>query len=157
MKEIERKFLIPRIPEGLAGHPAAEIRQGYIVADKVREIRLRGRGGRFSLTVKQGAGLVRSEAEIELEERQFEKLWPLTEGRRVEKSRRRIDGGGGVTIELDVFRGGLSGLCVAEVEFPSEEEAAAFSPPDWFGREVTDDERFKNKSLARHGRPGVES
>jgi CYTH domain-containing protein len=62
-----------------------------------------------------------------------------------------------VTIELDVFRGGLSGLCVAEVEFPSEEEAAAFSPPDWFGREVTDDERFKNKSLARHGRPGVES
>jgi CYTH domain-containing protein len=152
MREIERKFLIPDKPEGLVLHSSAEIRQGYLMTDVTREIRLRDKGGRFFLTLKQGTGLARAEVEIELEERQFEKLWPLTEGTRVEKARHLVDHED-VAIELDIFLGALSGLCLAEVEFSSEEEARAFSPPDWFGAEVTDDERFKNKSLALHGRP----
>jgi adenylate cyclase len=43
---------------------------------------------------------------------------------------------------------------VAEVEFPSDEEAAQFVPPPWFGLEVTEDEHYKNVNLALHGRPG---
>ena len=152
MREIERKFLIPEQPDGLVIHSSAEIRQGYLMADVIREIRLRDKGKRYSLAVKEGTGLLRTEVEIELEERQFERLWPLTEGTRVEKARHLIDNGD-VTIELDIFQGGLSGLCLAEVEFSTEEEARAFSPPGWFGVEGTDDERFKNKSLALHGRP----
>ncbi len=153
MREIERKFLIQKSPDGLVNCPSVEIRQGYLMVDETQEIRLRDKGGRYFLTVKQGIGLSRSEVEVELEERQFETLWPLTEGKRVEKTRHLVEYEG-VTIELDVFQGALSGLCMAEVEFPSDEEALAFSPPDWFGEEVTDDERFKNKSLALHGRPG---
>lgn len=153
MREIERKFLIPEKPDELVLHSSAEIRQGYLMAGATQEIRLRDRGGRYFLTVKQGTGLARSEVEIELDERQFERLWPLTEGTRVEKTRHLVDHED-VTIELDIFQGVLSGLCLAEVEFSSEEEARAFSPPDWFGAEVTDYERFKNKSLALHGRPG---
>lgn len=152
MQEIERKFLIPEQPDGLVLHSSAEIRQGYLMADVTQEIRLRDKGGRFSLAVKQGTGLARSEVEIELEERQFAQLWPLTEGTRVEKTRHLVDHED-VTIELDFYLGALSGLFLAEVEFSSEEEARAFSPPDWFGTEVTDDERFKNKSLALLGRP----
>jgi adenylate cyclase len=58
-----------------------------------------------------------------------------------------------VTIELDVYGGDLEGLVVAEVEFASEEDADAFDPPAWLGREVTDDPRYKNQRLARDGAP----
>ncbi len=60
---------------------------------------------------------------------------------------------GAHVVELDVFAGDLDGLVMAEVEFTSTEEMTAFVPPVWFGREVTDDGRYTNASLALHGLP----
>jgi CYTH domain-containing protein len=60
---------------------------------------------------------------------------------------------GDVTIELDIYSGVFSGLIIAEVEFESEEESRNFEVPDWFGREVTLDTRYKNKTLAVSGLP----
>ena len=51
-------------------------------------------------------------------------------------------------IEIDKYCSRLDGLIVAEVEFETEEEANLFALPEWFGREVTYDKRFKNKNLA---------
>jgi CYTH domain-containing protein len=93
------------------------------------------------------------EEELEIEPGRFDRLWPLTEGRRIEKRRYEIPSEAGWTIELDVYAGALGGLVVAEVEFPSEQEAAAFAPPEWIGREVTDDPRYKNRRLACEGAP----
>ena len=70
----------------------------------------------------------------------------------MEKTRYEVDAGGH-TATVDVFRGALDGLVLAEVEFDSEEEATRFEPPGWFGREVTSDARWSNAALARHGRP----
>ena len=42
---------------------------------------------------------------------------------------------------------------VAEVEFESEEESSSFEPPSWFSKEITHDERYKNKNLALNGMP----
>jgi CYTH domain-containing protein len=39
-------------------------------------------------------------------------------------------------------------LVVVEVEFASVDEALAFSPPDWFGPDVTGDSRYRNAALA---------
>ncbi len=36
-----------------------------------------------------------------------------------------------------------------EVEFSTKTEAQAFVPPEWFGREVTEDVRFSYGTLAR--------
>ena len=156
MREIERKFLILSLPEGIDSHPASEIRQGYLAVEGDREVRVRARGERLVLTVKKkGKGLSREEVDIELDESQFGQLWPLTQGRRVEKTRYVLDQGE-FMIELDVFHGELEGLCVAEVEFRSDREAEAFSPPGWFGAEVTANDRFKNKNLALRGRPDLE-
>ena len=58
----------------------------------------------------------------------------------------------GHQVELDVYRGLLEGLVVAEVEFESAEENRRFSPPTWFGDEVTNDKHYKNSSLALHGK-----
>lgn len=147
MKEIERKFLVDGpVPQGLSARP---ILQGYLTAatDSV-EIRLRREGDDYSLTLKSDGGLTREEREIAIGSAEFETLWPATKGRRLEKTRHRGTLPGGQEFELDVFSGHLAPLMLVEVEFPSEEAALAFAPPAWFGKEVTEDKRFKNKTLA---------
>lgn len=85
--------------------------------------------------------------EIEIDEDQFNALWNATEGKRIEKTRYEIPHEDGV-IELDVYHGGLDGLVTAEMEFDSEEKSDKFSPPEWFGEEVTGDKKYKNQQLA---------
>ena len=154
-QELERKFVLSAIPFELAGYPAGEIRQGYLSIDPDgSEVRVRRHGRRHSLTVKRGAGLARDEEELDLDEDEFDRLWPLTEGRRVEKTRYEIPTAGELVIELDVYAGALEGLITAEIEFDSETAAERFQTPDWLGREVTDDPAYKNRRLAADGLPG---
>src|SRR5262245_41340233 len=127
--ETERKFLVPDPPE-LDPGSGDEIEQGYLSIGEDGEVRVRRRGNAFALTAKRGSGLSREEAEVELDRAEFDRLWPLTEGRRLRK-RRHVLPYGGAEMEIDFFEGDLDGLVVAEVEFPSEEEARSFDPPDW--------------------------
>jgi adenylate cyclase len=146
MPEIERKFLVDRLPEEVRARPATHIRQGYLAVEPA-EVRIRSRDDTsHELTVKSVGGLSRSEVNLPLTPEQFQELWPLVD-RSIEKDRTRykVDGG---TAEVDVYRGPLSGLVVAELEFPSEAAAAAFVPPAWFGTEVTTDPRYRNAALA---------
>jgi adenylate cyclase len=151
--EIERKFLVERPPDDLDAHPSGKIEQGYLAITDDVEVRVRRYGDRSFLTVKSSGNESRVEEEIEIDARRFDALWPLTEGRRVEKRRYRIAAGDDLTIELDVYSGRLTGLFSAEVEFGSRADADSFAPPPWFGPEVTDDPRYKNKRLATDGLP----
>ena len=151
--EIERKFLAERLPDDLDRREGAAIRQGYLIATETGiELRIRQKKEAFTQTIKMGGGLVRTEIEIELTRSQFQQLWPFTAGRRVTKTRFALPVGAH-TAELDRFEGDLAGLTLVEVEFDSAAAGAAFVPPDWFGREVTEDERYQNKHLAAHGIP----
>ena len=150
--EIERKFLVAKLPEDLGAFPKAEIRQGYLEITDKTETRLRQKGNKYLRTVKTGAGKVREETETEITGEEFRALWPGTDGRRVEKTRYDIPYGK-FTIELDIYRNALKGLIVAEVEFESAAASEAFLPPDWLGREVTEDKSYKNQSLATNGLP----
>lgn len=116
------------------------------------EVRLRRRGGRTLLTVKSGGARKRVEEEFEIGDARFRSLWPLTEGRRVEKVRHYVRERDR-TIELDVYSGELEGLATAEIEFDSDRAAEAFEPPPWLGPEISDDPGYKNQSLALEGRP----
>jgi adenylate cyclase len=151
--ETERKFLVlvektPPLPIG------ALIAQGYLVFQNPPaapvEVRLRrvNQADCF-LTVKSGNAPTRIEVEFAIAPNQFSQLWPLTEGRRVLKRRHRIPVASGLTAELDVYEGARSGLQTVEVEFSSESQASEFTPPAWFGREVTGDARYTNAELAR--------
>jgi len=152
--EIERKFLVATPPGDLDRHPSSAIEQGYLAIEPGGvEVRVRRRDGNAVLTAKAGTGRTRAEEEVAIDPDAFERLWPLTAGRRVEKVRHLIPAEGGLTIELDVYSGDLTGLVVAEVEFPDEASADAFAPPAWLGADVTDDERYKNHRLAVDGRP----
>jgi CYTH domain-containing protein len=150
--EIERKYLVERVPEGLDWLDERPLRQGYVALDGDTEVRVREDAGAWRLTVKHGGGLRRVEEELELDTRRGEALWTLTEGRRVRK-RRRLLPYGEALLEVDVFEGDLEGLIVAEVEFADERAARAFAPPAWFGREVTGEPGYSNRALAVEGRP----
>jgi adenylate cyclase len=153
--EIERKFLVAEPPSDLSRWPSSAIEQGYLaVADDGTEVRVRRRDGKAAvLTVKSGGARRRVEEEIDIEPERFARLWPLTDGRRIEKTRYEIPANDGAVIELDLYTGDLDGLVVAEVEFDSDEKAEAFAAPPWFEREVTDDPRYKNQRLACEGPP----
>jgi len=156
--ERERKYLLAGLPPKAAEAEVVDIAQGWLPGARLRERirRVRGPGGeRYWRAVKQGAGLTRLEAEEETTREVFEALWPLTEGRRVAKQRRRVQDGS-LTWEIDAFTD--RDLVVAEVELPASATDVAL--PDWLRplvlREVTDDPAYLNENLATTpGAPAV--
>ncbi|CAN5737237.1 hypothetical protein BH09VER1_BH09VER1_40050 [soil metagenome] len=154
-REIERKFLVKRMPAGYERLRSILIEQGYIVQDNNREVRLRRSGRAYFLTVKDGKGLSRLEVETSISERQFDTLWPLTEERRVSKTRYILPYEG-LRIEIDRYLDDLHPLCVAEVEFASTAASKKFDKPGFFGKEVTGLIEYSNAYLAGHGSPPKE-
>lgn len=150
--EIERKFLVSSLPPNLKRGQGVKILQGYLVQDATREVRVRQKDRRCYLTVKEGGGLSRREVELVIPRTHFDKLWPLTEGRRLEKTRyaQKHDG---LEIEIDIYHGELEPLRIAEIEFPSIEASRDFVRPTFLGREVTGKQDYSNASLAIHGVP----
>jgi CYTH domain-containing protein len=154
MAEIERKLLVDTVPADLDGWDAARLEQGYLAITDDVEVRVRRTAGAGAvLTVKSSPALARVEEELPVDRASFERLWPLTAGRRVVKVRHRREDAPGLVLELDVYEGDLEGLVTLEVEFADEAAARAWTPPPWAGREVTGDKAYANQSLAVRGRP----
>jgi adenylate cyclase len=147
--EIERKYLLSTLPEVLLGGDSRRIEQGYLPSGSELTVRLRRvDGSKTLMTIKSGAGLVRAEEEFPIPAASFERLWPLTEGARVNKTRQELPLDDGLVAEVDVYADHLTGLLTVEVEFPDEASAGTFSPPDWFGTDVTGDPAYSNRALA---------
>ncbi len=148
-REIERKFLIKRLPLEILHARHFRIAQGYLANEPGgRHVRLRKRASTAFLTFKVDRGSAREEREIMLSAKQFATLWPATAGRRLHKIRYEVRWKN-FTIEIDIYQGRNKGLVVAEVEFPSQVSCRRFNPPPWFGREVTGERRYSNVKLAR--------
>ena len=155
MPEIERKLLVD---DAAAGPETVLAARAWSRATSRSPTTSRCASGGSTaatarMTVKSAPGLSRVEEELALDGDAFERLWPLTEGRRVVKTRHAREADDGVVLELDVYEGSLSGLATLEVEFASEEAAGAWTPPAWAGREVTGEKAYANQSLALFGAP----
>ena len=146
--EIERKFLLAGDAWRALGTPEL-LRQGYLCAVAERTVRVRVAGTRATLTIKgRSSGATRAEWEYDIPLDDANALLDtLCERPFIEKYRRRIAHAGKVW-EVDEFLGANAGLCVAEIELASEDEA--FDKPDWIGAEVTHDARYFNSALMRH-------
>ncbi|HEY0780738.1 MAG TPA: hypothetical protein VGD56_22465, partial [Gemmatirosa sp.] len=149
--EIERKYLLRALPRALRGATAAEVEQGYLPGERLRErVRRVTREGRERLvrTVKLGAGVSRIEVEEETTRELFDVLWPATRARRVRKRRYAVPEGA-LTWEIDEFTDRT--LVLAEVELPAPDTPVVFPP--WLAayvvREVTDDPTYLNSALAK--------
>lgn len=161
--EIERTYLLDRMPELPPGAIELRIEQGYLPEPPagapehddprwIHEGRLRrviAPDGtvRCVHTIKRGSGLVRSEIECEISIEAFERAWPRTAGRRLRKRRYRVESDGRCW-EVDAFDD--LDLVLAEVELPDPEAAVVI--PDWLQprivREVTDEKQYRNYELA---------
>ena len=142
--EIERKFLLKNIPDDLENYPCTQIEQAYLCRKPV--VRVRRNGDRFELTCKGKGKMVREEINLPLSEEAYLSLRAKAEGTVIFKRRYRIPYGK-YTIELDHFEAPRAGLWLAEVEFPTEEEALSFVPPEWFGEDVTQDTAYHNANM----------
>ena len=148
-REIERKFLIKRLPLEILRSRHFRLAQGYLANERGgRHVRLRKKGKGATLTFKVGRGSSREEREIKLSPVQFGMLWPATRGRRLHKTRYEIPWRK-LKIEVDIYHRRNHGLMVAEVEFPNHASRRKFKPPRWFGREITGEKRYSNVRLAR--------
>lgn len=148
VREIECRWLLKKVPKDLKSCPFDVIKQGYLTA-RIRSIN----GREFLLEVKAGKGLSRIEVKSHLSEEQFRLMWPETRKARLKKRRYKKSVGENI-VEIDIYYSGkVRGHRQAEVEFPSEEAADSFKKPKWFGKEVTNDSRYGNHSLAVRGRP----
>ena len=134
------------------------IRQGYLsldssleLSDKLNmtvdfdpnEARLRDNDRTLYFTLKSRGTLSRNESEVEVNQNIFNKYWPKTEGKKVEKVRlsRAFEGH---TVEIDVYTD--RDLIIAEVEVPTVEQAERLSA---LGKDVTSNKAYQNKNLAK--------
>ena len=154
--EIERKWLVNDkvVPKDLFQSPFFRIDQGYLeVLDSENdEARIRRKGDKYFLTLKKGEGIKREENEVEIPSETYNLFLSLPNLNKLEKIRYEIPDRK-YTIELDIYVGNLEGLATAEVEFENILESQSYIPPEWFGREITGDKRYKNKNLAMNGLP----
>ena len=148
MKEIERKFLVKASIQEVIGYLEPKtIRQGYIMDEDGKTVRVRTKGQKAFLTIKgKTEGISRDEFEYEIPVEDAEKL--LDNFCRNELNKDRFEfRHGEKKWEIDVFKGRLNGLIIAEIELESEDEA--FSLPDWVEKEVSDDPRYYNSNLVK--------
>ena len=147
--EIERKYLIEdltALPFRPADYPSREIEHGYLCTDLA--VRVRRDGSRYFLTYKSKRLMAREEYNLPLTRDSYLHLREKTDGRLITKLRYVIPLDGGLSLELDIFRGDLAPLILAEIEFPDEESAENYQAPSWLGRDVTFTAEYHNSTLS---------
>ena len=147
--EIERKYLVRKLPENLEQYNKKEIAQGYLCTEPV--VRIRRSNDDYYMTYKGDGLMVREEYNLPLTQEAYEHLRPKIDGLLIAKTRYLIPLDNKLTSELDVFEEDLNGLVIVEVEFNTVEEANAFHAPDWFGEDVTNSGKYHNSYLSQHG------
>ena len=150
--EIERKYLVASMPEGLDSYPHVEIEQGYLCTSPT--LRIRKMGDAYWMTVKEkqptaSSAIHNREEEFRLTQDCYERLKAKCDGQMVSKTRYRIPLQEHIA-ELDVFHGVHEGLRLVEVEFSDSADADRFVPPAWFGEDVSQCPQYRNSYLAFH-------
>lgn len=147
--EIERKFLVA--DDGWKKHTLFKkvpMEQGYFIrGDGAPIIRIRITNDQAFMTIKSShRGMTRQEFEYEIPFEDGQQLIKACEKPTVKKTRHYIVDNFNQLWEIDIFRGKNRGLVLAEIELESEKQPVTIL--DWLGREVTNDERYRNTALA---------
>jgi CYTH domain-containing protein len=145
--EIERKFLVNHAKWASTEKPQrAFYRQGYMITDFNKTIRVRATATKGFLTIKgKTEGATRAEFEYEIPKEEAIQLLDMFAISDLTKYRYKVLFSGKIW-EIDVFLGENEGLIVAEIELASEDEK--FDLPDWAAEEVTGEEKYYNSNLS---------
>jgi adenylate cyclase len=152
--EIERKFLVAH--DGWRNHviSKSEISQFYLTGkDQFPTVRLRTVDKQGFLTIKyksiSDSILARAEYEYEISFADVEQQMALASGSIIRKTRYRVKGPDQKIWEVDVFVEPIRDLVLAEIELDGIDET--FDPPDWLGKEVTQNHNYSNLALSFAG------
>lgn len=145
--EIERKYLVNKARWEQSGKGSRQFfRQGYILSDPVKTVRVRLSDTDAFLTIKgQTIGAVRLEYEYSIPKEEAKELLDNFCTAIIAKYRFEVQYGDKIW-EVDEFLEDNEGLIVAEIELTHEKET--FPLPDWVEREVTDEPQYYNANLA---------
>ena len=145
--EIERKFIPIQLPDNLEQFKCHKIEQAYLNTTPV--VRIRKQDHDYFLTYKGSGMMAREEYNLPLDESSYLHLREKADGNIITKTRYLIPIHDNLTAELDIFEGKFTGLTLVEVEFYSVEHANAFTAPEWFGKDVTNDGHYHNSYLSQ--------
>lgn len=157
--ELERTFLVKRLPEGFEKSDSIEIIDIYIPASAEHPVlRIRKRGDSFEMTKKMPlVGTDSSEQHeqtIPLSETEYQELSRI-KGKRFRKIRYYYNFENR-TAEIDVYQDDLEGLVVVDFEFDSSEKKNSFQMPDFCLADVTQEKAFAGGMLAGKAYSDVE-
>ena len=142
--EIEIKCWLNEFPTDLPVKTQYEITQTYItVGEKTFRLRKRtNTGGEVEhwYNTKQRTGPnTNQETDIQISKEKYNQLLEQHQENiigEVEKTRTLVVLENGLIAEIDIFEGNLTGLQLAEVEFPTEQDLKNFQKPSWMGKPV---------------------
>lgn len=143
-KEIERKFLVKEMPD-LTGLKPLHYERYFIQRGLDVEERVQKKGNIFEREKKVTISSVESKKEKEI----------ISENVYNELKERALDAiirdayllQMSPNVSLKIYGGRFNGLVRAEVEFTSIEEANAFIPFAWMGKEITDSPLGRDSKL----------
>jgi CHAD domain-containing protein/CYTH domain-containing protein len=151
VEEIQRRFLLRRVPASARPFAIQEIEQGWLpgtrLVERIRALRPDVRLVTYRST-KWSTGARDDARHGEVDQSLFEEIWPLTAGRRLIK-RRHVVSDYGLEWEIDQFLD--RDLVIADVVVSARD--AAVIVPEWLEpyivREVTGDGAYTSPALAR--------
>jgi adenylate cyclase len=151
--EIERVFLVRQLPHDIDKYkPVAMDTGDFYDPDKigavgVDHLTVRQKDDRYEIRKKEGDSEYKKiEHSIPITKEEFDLLMSIALQRH-QKNMYLYPIGNGRVCELDVYLGKLAGYARVEVEFSDEEEMKSFTPPEWFGVEITKFNHSIHKSL----------
>ena len=155
-KEIEHKYIVTGKEFIDMATESHNIKQGYLCKDKERTIRIRIMDTKAFVTIKgETHGDTRAEYEypIPLDDA-MSMMDSLCINPIIEKTRYIVPFKGN-NWEVDMFKGFLDGLILAEIEIPSSEYK--YDIPPFVGKNVTNDARYYNSNLVNGNIPDVDN
>jgi len=149
--ELERTFLLKKVPENLKDCKSIEIFDIYIPESATHPVlRLRKKGSNFEMTKKfpknNNDATEQEEHTIILSEEEFTALSKLN-GKKLRKIRYYYPLED-ITAEIDVYLDDLKGLVLADFEFKTVEAKNAFVMPDFCLADVTQEKVAAGGMLA---------
>lgn len=151
--EIERVFLVKRLPPDIDKYKPVSTDTGdFYDPNKIGEIgvdhlTVRRKDNSYEIRKKEGDSKYKKiENTISITKEEFDLLISVVPQRH-QKNMYLYSLSNGRICELDMYLGKLAGYARVEVEFADEEEMKDFTPPEWFGIEITELNHSIHKNL----------
>lgn len=141
--ERERAFLIKKLPSNIKNCKPKLMRMGDFYnpnvseANRIDNLNIRSRGDKYEIRKKEGDNeYEKIEHSINITKEEFDLLMTITTQKH-EKYYFEYPLFNNLIAEIDIYIGKLKGYARVEVEFNNAKEQEGFTPPDWFGPEIT--------------------